>query len=155
PCPHLCRVADELRQPVAVATLGDAAQVRPDPVADPDRMAGRAYFLEHRLARLGAERIADIARRIVWHNADFLAPLRIHGKDCEDQPVDIAEHRIAGPFAGLVIAEHDLVAMVAQILAALAELVVDGPDVLRLSGDKRPSCASPEGLRVFLEPIRS
>src|SRR2546426_4586429 len=79
--PHPGRGPDVACEPGALAALGDAAQVGPDTAAHADRMAGRAYLLEHRLAGLIAELITGVAGGTVRRQADLIAPLRIHATD--------------------------------------------------------------------------
>src|SRR5262245_45894593 len=149
----LLRVADIACQPDAVAPLRDAAQVRAHAVARPDRVAGRTYLLEQGLAGLIAQRQARIARCAMRDRAHLIAPFRIHGADRHDEAAYIAEYIVPLPLAGRIIAEHDLVAVIAQYFAALAELVIDRPDVLRLSGHEGPSGAGAERPGILLEPL--
>src|SRR6516162_1885712 len=123
-------MADEIFQPRTLATLSDATQVGPDPISHPDRMAGGAEFLEQRLARREAKRIAGVAGFVVFRRAYLVPPFRIHGMDVHDQAVEVAEHRVPLPFAGRIVAEDDLVAMLAQPRAPVAELGVDRSDVI-------------------------
>src|SRR5260370_6269953 len=89
-----------------------------------------------------------VSRRVV-----LVAPFGIHIADGDDQAVEVAQRRIPLPLAGRVIAEHDLVARIAQPAAAVAQLVGDRSNVFRLPRQKQPSWADTEGRGGILEPL--
>src|SRR5262249_42022212 len=69
--------------------------------------------------------------------------------------VEIVKYRSPLPVPSGIIAEHDLVAMIAQIpVAAVAELVIDGSDVRHLSGQKQPTRSDVECVGECLHPLR-
>src|SRR5215831_1433730 len=132
------------------------AQVGPDAIPDADRMAGRAHPPEQGLARLiGYYEVFDIRPLFTLGGMDLVQPHRIHLANGYDQTVEIAVHRSPLPVPYCIIAEHDFVAMLAQIpVAAVAKLVIDGSDVGRLSGQKQPARSDVEGVGERLHPLR-
>ena len=59
---------------------------------------------------------ARVHRRIGAHLTDLIAPFRVHLADRQSDAIDVAQHVVALPFAGDVVAEHDLVAVFAETL---------------------------------------
>ena len=59
--------------------------------------------------------------------------------------VEVAQGIFPLPLAGGAVAEHDLVAVIAQVRPAVAELVADLLNVLRQAGQEQPAGAGVEG----------
>src|SRR5260370_36940975 len=90
-----------------------------------------------------------VSRRVV-----LVAPFGIHIADGDDQAVEVAQRRNPLPLAGRVIAEHDLVAMIAQPAAAVAQLVDGGSNVFPLPPQQHTFSPSSVGRCGFYEPLR-
>ena len=67
------------------------------------------------------DRIAGITRRIEFRLVHLRAPLRVHSANVHDEAVEIAEHRIPCPLAGRIVAQHDFIAVLAQLSAPVAK----------------------------------
>jgi len=151
--PHFVRIHDEVRQPLVIAAGGDVAQVGTGAIADADRVARRAHLLVQDLPRFIADpvvRVGGAALRL----ARLVAPFLIHAAHIHHEAVDVAEHRVPPPHAECVVAEHDLLAVLAQNGAAVAQRGVDRPHVLRLSGQEQPARPDVKPVGIFLELFR-
>src|SRR5262249_58574853 len=106
--------------------------VLPDAVG----VAGGAYFFEQDLTRLVVGHDVSVyIQFFTLRGMDLVQPYRIHLANGYDQTVEIAKHRSTLPVPYGIVAEHDFVAMIAQMpVAAVAEFVIDGSDVRHLSG---------------------
>src|SRR5499427_1019794 len=153
---HLLGIPDEDRQPGAIAPRGHVAQVGSDAIPDADRVAGRAYSFEQDLTRLiVGHYVSFYIQFFTLRGTDLVQPLGIHLANGYDQTVDIPENRSPLPVPDRIVAKHDFVAMIAQTaVAAVAELVIDGPDVRHFSGQKQPARSDVERVRECLHPLR-
>ena len=64
--------------------------------------------------------------------------------------VEVAQRIFPLPLAGGTVAEHDVVAVIAKVRAAVTELVADVLNVLRQAGQEQPAGAGMEGVGVLL-----
>src|SRR5215469_6396558 len=153
---HLLGIPDEVRQPGAIAPRGHVAQVGSDAIPDADRVAGRAYSFEQDLTRLiVGHYVSFYIQFFTLRGMDLVQPHRIHLANGYDQTVEIAEHRSPLPIPYRIVAEHDFVAVIAQIaVAAVAEFVIDGSDVRHFSGQKQPTRSDVESVGKCLHPLR-
>src|SRR5215467_15518474 len=153
---HFLRIPDEARQPSPIAPCGHVAQVGSDAIPNADRVAGRAYSFEQDLTRpVVGHYVFFYIQLFALREMDLVQPHRIHLANGYDQTVEIAENRSPLPVPYRIIAEHDFVAMIAQIpVAAVAELAVDDPDVRQLSGQKQPTRSDVECVGERLQPLR-
>src|SRR5262249_22572055 len=154
----------------AAAAQGERIEVGADAVTAADGVAAGAELGEH--GRAGLPALHHVAR-IVGHGTGrrgggnaaarraaggkvvpLLAPFRIHGRDGADELLVVARGVSPLPLAGGAVAEHDVVAVIDELGTAVAELVADGLDVLRQTGQEQPAGAGVKGLGVLLEALR-
>src|SRR5262247_2828120 len=152
--PNLFRISEVAHQPAASPVGGDAIEVRADAITVPNGVAGRAQLNEQGLARGAVELVQDIAGVAFRRHAHLVAPFRIHGTDSHDDSVKVAEQVVPPPTARRVIAKHDLVAVLADVPHFLAQLAVDRPNVLQLSGEERPAGTGVKRVGISFELVR-
>ena len=151
--PHLLGVGYETRQPVAVSSPHDASQIGADAVAAPDRVATGAQPLVQGLSGLRCK-VERQSFGVGARHPRLRPPLRVHAAHRQREAVEVAKHVVPGPRACGAVAQQDLVAVLAQNPAAVAQLVADGVDVLRLAGQEQPAGTGPKRVRILLEPLR-
>src|SRR5262249_7356613 len=81
-------------------------------------------------------------------------PLWLHRLDGPHEMVEVAQGIFPLPLAGGAVAEHDVVAVITEIWAAVAELVADQLNVLRQSGPEQPTRTRAEGIGIGFQGLR-
>src|SRR3989441_11393878 len=154
---HLVRRLDETFEPRAVASAGDAREIRPDAVALTERVAGGALGLEEVAAGLESRNWPGGLVALCRHSRRVL-PSEQKIADRGGKKARIIDGGVQHPLSGRLVPDHQARKVTVRIYGVGAriqsELLLHARDILALAGEEQPARPGVELFGVLAEHCR-